>query len=105
MKKVERENWQIEMFSLVKKWQKGETSQKDFCIRHDIPLHVFYYWLKKHKQVRSSFDNGFVPVEISSVEDKRKEMGDLQIHYPNGVLLTLNEAASISRIKALIKAF
>ena len=102
MKKSERENWKREMFSLIKEWQTGEISQKDFCDRHDLSIHTFYYWLRKYKQAHSSSNNGFLPVEIGpSVRDTR---GEIQIHYPNGVLITLDKAVSVSRIRALIKA-
>jgi transposase-like protein len=103
MTKTERENWKQEMFSLIKKWQKSGITQKDFCDRHDITLHAFYYWLRKYKQVYKSSENGFVPVEIGPMENNFKRE-EIQIHYPNGVLITVDKAVSISRIKALIKA-
>ena len=105
MKKVEGENWKTEMFLLIKKWQKSGISQKDFCIHHDIPLHLFYYWLRKHRQALSSSGSGFVAVEISPSEDNRKVKEDIQIYYPNGVHLILSDNVSIPRIKALVKAY
>jgi len=102
MKKSERENWQREMFSLIKKWQEGEIGRKELCDRHDITLHAFYYWLRKYKQRHQSSENGFVPVEIEPMGNNSKE--EIQIHYPNGVLITLDKTVSLSRIKALIKA-
>jgi len=105
MTKVERENCKTEMFLLIKKWQKSGISQKDFCIHHDIPLHIFYYWLRKQRQTPSSTGSVFVPVEISPSEDNRKENEDIQIYYPNGVHLILSDKVSIPRIKALVKAY
>jgi len=102
MKKSERENWQREMFSLIRKWQNSGINQKDFCREHEITLHAFYYWLRKYKQAHQTTENGFVPVEIGTmVNNSRKE--EIQIHYPNGVLITLDKGVSLSRIKALIK--
>jgi len=101
MKKSERENWQREMFSLIGKWKKSGIRQKDFCDRHDISLHAFYYWLRKYKQNHQTSENGFVPVEIEPMGNNSKE--DIHIHYPNGVLITLDKTVSLSRIKALIK--
>jgi hypothetical protein len=102
MKKSERKNWRQEMFSLIKQWQTSGINQKDFCKQHDLSMHAFYYWLRKYKQTNTSSNDGFLPVEIvPPVNDTR---GDIQIHYPNGVLITLDKAVSISRIKALIKA-
>lgn len=101
MKKDERENWKQEMFSLIKKWKASGITQRDFCNRHDLSIPTFHYWLRKYKQIYHSSENGFVPVEISPATGIIKR--EIQIHYPNGVLLTLSDEASISRIKALIK--
>lgn len=102
MKKQERENWKQEMFSLIKKWKGSGINQADFCDQHDISLHTFYYWLRKYKQTNKSSENGFIPVEIGSPGNDTRE--EIQIHYPNGVMVTLDRAVSISRIRALIKA-
>jgi hypothetical protein len=101
MTKTERENWKQEMFSLIKKWKESGTNQKDFCDRHDITLHAFYYWLRKYKQANQYSENRFMPVEI--VPPGNDARGEIQIHYPNGVLITLDKSVSISRIRALIK--
>jgi transposase-like protein len=102
MKKPERENWQKEMFSLIRKWKESGINQKDFCRQHDLTLHAFYYWLRKYKQINVLSENGFLPVELRPpVSDTRE---DIQIRYPNGVLVILDKSISISRIRALIKA-
>ena len=103
MKKSERENWKREMFSLIRKWQNSGMNQKDFCIQHELTLHAFYYWLRKYKNLHQTSENGFVPVEIEPLGNNSKRE-EIQIHYPNGVLITLDKAVSFSRIKALIKA-
>jgi hypothetical protein len=92
MKKSERENWQQDMFSLIRKWQNSEINQKDFCNQHEITLHAFYYWLRKYKQAHARSENGFVLVEIEPLGN----------YYSNGVLIILDKAVSLSRIKALI---
>lgn len=101
MKKSERENWQREMFALIKNWQDSGINQRDFCKRHDITIYTFHYWLRKYKQEYSSSEKGFIPVEISPAETISQE--DIRIQYPNGVQLILGNSVSISRIKALIK--
>jgi len=91
MNKSERENLQREMFSLIKKWQRSGISQKNFCSQHDLSIHAF--WLRKYKQVNPSSENGFLPVEIGPSDNGSK--GKIQIHYSNGVLITLSEAVSL----------
>jgi len=90
------------MFSLIKKWHESGITQKEFCSQHDLSMHAFYYWLRKYKQANQSSENQFMPVEIRSPGNGA--WGEIQIHYPNGVLVTLDKAVSLSRIKALIKA-
>ena len=102
MTKSERKNWQEEMFSLIKKWKESGINQADFCKQHDLSLHAFYYWLRKYKQVNTTAENEFLPVEIKPPVNGNRE--DIKIHYPNGVLVSLDKSVSISRIRALIKA-
>lgn len=90
------------MFPLIKKWQASGISPKEFCNKHDLSFHIFYYWLRKYKQQQTSLRSGFIPVEVNPVEEPFKR--ELQILYPNGVQITLSDEVSIPRIKALINA-
>jgi len=102
MNKSERKNIQQQMFSLIRKWNDSRTSQKEFCKGHDLPLHIFHYWLRKYKQTSTPSENGFLPIDVTSAKPGLE--GDLRIHYPNGVMITLDKAVSTARIKALINA-
>ena len=101
MTKEERQNWQEEMFTLIRKWKKSGTNQKDFCRQHDISIHAFHYWQKKLRQKQSTPVPGFIPVE--TVPPTNESNGEIQIQYPNGVVVILDKAVSISRLRALIK--
>ena len=89
------------MFSLVRKWKQSGNNQKDFCDRHDISVHTLHYWLRKYKQSNSVLETGFLPVEIKPPVNESN--ADIQIHYPNGVMVTIDKSVSLSRIRALIK--
>ncbi|MBW1612694.1 MAG: hypothetical protein JRJ57_01695 [Deltaproteobacteria bacterium] len=102
MIKGERENWKQEMFSLIEKWNNSGIKQKDFCDRHDLSLPTFLYWLRKYRQAQSSAPGSFIQVDVDTPGNTSGE--DIQIHYPNGVTVSLDKRVSISRIKALIKA-
>ncbi len=93
------------MFSLIMKYEEINISARDFCQQYNLPEHIFYYWLRKYKKAQGPVEQGFIPVEIGSpvVPPVRDADGDIQIHFPNGVLITLDKSVSISRIKALIK--
>ena len=105
MNKTEREYHQREMFSLISNYEESNISAREFYNQHNRPEHVFYYWLRKYKEAHRPSEKGFLPVEISSPVSSQANdsRGDIQIHYPNGVLVTLDRSVSISKIKALIK--
>jgi len=94
------------MFSLIRKFKDSNMSARSFYRQHEVPEHIFYYWRRKYKAAHDSSEKGFLPVEIgpSVLPPSNDTRGDIQIHYPNGVQITLDKSVSISRIKALIKA-
>jgi transposase-like protein len=106
MNKEEQEDRQREMFSLIRDYQDSNMSARAFYRQHNLREHIFYYWRRKYKEAHGPSEQGFVPVEIGPrvlplMDEPR---GSVQIQYPNGVLVTLDQSVSISRIKALIKA-
>jgi len=103
MTKLERSSSQSEMFSLVSGWQESGLSQIDFCQQHDLAPHRFYYWLKKYKQNgTTSIRSSFLQVELETQESGTNN--EIQIQYPNGVIVTVGETVHISRLRALIRA-
>ena len=106
MNKPEREDRKRDMFSLIREYQDSNMSARAFYRQHNVPEHIFYYWRRKYREVNSPQEQGFVPLEIGPLvlPPANDIRGDIQIHYPNGVLVTLDQSVSISRIKALIKA-
>lgn len=101
-----KEEHRRDMFSLIMEYEKSNISARVFYRQHNLPEHIFYYWRRKYKAAHGPGEKGFLPVEIGApvllpANDTR---GDIQIHYPNGVQITLDQSVSISRIKALIKA-
>ena len=88
------------MFPLIEKWQASGINLKKFCNKHDLSVHIFYYWLRKYKQLETSSRTGFIPVDVNHIEESSKI--EVQILYPNGVQITLSDEVSIPRIKALM---
>jgi len=103
MAKVERENWQQEMYTLIRKWKRNGSCAQEFCDQHDLSIHTFYYWLSKFKREESS-KSGFIPVKIQGSLTGPEEKCEIRIEYPNGVLVLVDGSVKISRIKALITA-
>lgn len=87
------------MYALIEKSNQCNVSKKQFCQQEGIPLSVFYYWQKKYKQASQAPDKGFLPVGISS---KPQARGSIEITFPNGVILRLEEENDLEMICSLI---
>lgn len=106
MNRAEQVAHRQEMFSIIKQYLESDMSARDFYRQHNLTEHRFYYWRRKYMDHHHPSGKSFIPVEVNApahppINDAR---GDIQIHYPNGVQVTLDRSVSISRIKALIKA-
>ena len=64
-----------EMFPHIEAWKTSGLSQKAYCEQHQIILHVFYYWLSKHR-IKHQPDNekGFVPVKVLPAKSSAASM-------------------------------
>jgi transposase-like protein len=93
MKKQQRITRQEEMLSLIEQWQESGKTQQVFCQEHDITFSTFYYWLKRYR--RGIEESNFLPVEISSGSN-------IEIRYPDGIILQLPAAVKLSTLKQLL---
>jgi transposase-like protein len=93
MKKQDRITRQTDMLSLIEQWQESGKTQQAFCQEHDITFSTFYYWLKRYR--RGIDENSFLPVEISSGSN-------IEIRYPDGIVLQLPAAVKLSTLKQLL---
>lgn len=87
------------MFALVEEWQNGLYSQQEFCRQKKINFNKFQYWLKKFRGRKEINPVGFIPVNIST---PAKSPLNLEILYPNGVVLKVPFSADLNQIKGLI---
>jgi transposase-like protein len=93
MKKQDRITRQTDMLSLIEQWQESGKPQQVFCQEHDITFSTFYYWLKRYRRVIE--ESNFLPVEISSGSN-------IEIRYPDGIILQLPAAVKLSTLKQLL---
>jgi transposase-like protein len=93
MKKQDRITRQTDMLSLIEQWQESGKPQQVFCKEHDITFSTFYYWLKRYR--RGIEESNFLPVEISSGSN-------IEIRYPDGIILQLPAAVKLSTLKQLL---
>jgi hypothetical protein len=87
---------------------------KAFCAEHNIPQHIFYYWIKRvrnKKQVAPPQEtSSFVPVNVVSGTRKKvkEEMKTsisltMEIVCPNGITLKFYSPVNFLDLRSLIK--
>ena len=89
-----------EMISVIREWEQSGQSQKSFCQFRNIAHSKFYYWLRK-VQKGQSLENqtDFVAIRIRH----NKSAGNLDIQYPNGVIVKLHAPIDLVMVKSLLQ--
>ena len=87
---------QQEMFSHIESWQQNETTQKAYCLQHEINPWVFQYWLGKYRKAHC-LSEGFYPIHVNGQATE-----NIRIHYPNGVEVQLPAYTGLRILQALI---
>ena len=87
-----------EMYSIVESWKESGLSKKQFCNREGIATGTFYYWLDQYlgkglgkQQELRNFQ------EVLPVIEQQ-----LDICYPNGVMIKVPKDSSLSVLQQLI---
>jgi hypothetical protein len=89
-----------DMTEIIRQWEQSGQSQKSFCQSRNIAHSKFYYWLKKvrARQIPEN-QTDFIAVRI----DQARNTGDLDIQYPNGVILKLHTPIDLGMVRALLQ--
>ncbi len=72
-----------QMLNLVAEWRASGVSQQQFCKAKDLTLGKFSYWVAQSKPKANS---GFIALK----PDKRMRSDQVEIHYPNGVVIKVS---------------
>ena len=92
-----------EMFPLIREWERGSLSQKEFCTRHGIKPHVFRYWLRRYREegklVRQA-TGSFVSIEMA--EEVPGQEALVEVIYPDGTRLVFKERVSSEFLQGLL---
>ncbi len=99
-----RENDHKAMMAMIVQWQKSGLRQKDFYQQHNIPAHVFYYWLKCFRKQQGGkiikqlpHASSFIQLQPSQIAS----VNNIEIRLPNGIQIFLNSGVSVDYLKAL----
>lgn len=74
------------MFDIVEKWKQSGKSQSQFSSENGIPLHTFYYWVKKYRGTKESHQ-GFAPLIISGVPNDPVINPRVEIELNGGIIV------------------
>lgn len=90
-----------EMFPLMRSWEQSDLSPKDFCARHDMKPHIFWYWLRRYreKDQAASSQQNFIPIKMESGEEKSPFA---RIIYPDGTQLLIREQVDLKDLRSLL---
>ena len=100
------QRWKKEqIYPLLKKWKKSNQSKQDFCSLHGIKVSTFYYWLSKldGEKMDKKRQGEFIAVEVTN-STKRTKHASIELHYPNGVRLVIQELQDLSILPMLIQS-
>ena len=92
------ENNRQEKIAMIKRWQDGGLSQKDFCREEQIPYHIFHYWYKRVRAGENPVRKKFVkiPANHLALSECRAE-----VHFANGTRIVLHGNVKVSELKQL----
>ena len=109
-KQSKKQNTKERMYPLVEKWESSGQSKTAYCRDHGLNIHTFIYWHQKYKTEHDEGSPGtsdFVALELRSKAVKSKaEIGrttGIEIVYPNGVRLHLEDLVRADYIMGLVK--
>ena len=95
-----------EKFAFVKSCIESGMVKKLYCKEHGISSATFYNWHKKYRETELSNDEKFIPVVISSLAKQPEKTVakhiEIEISYPNGVRVKLNQEMDLPMLRSLI---
>jgi len=105
-----------EIKKIVEGWQHSGLTQKHYCERENIPIHLFKYWrgkrqgtVERKKSVAPPpVKKRFIALDLQNAPGKGDSSDLLQglaIEYPNGVKLHCPDGLEFTQMKALITLF
>lgn len=93
MKKAEQMKLHIETC------QSSGKSVTEYCSANGISKANYYYWHKKMQRERAS-GSSFLQIALPAFKPGSDSV--VRIHYPNGVIIELNNLANIALLKELV---
>jgi transposase-like protein len=101
-----REKTEKEKFDFVKSCIESGMVRKGYCKQHGVSLATFYNWQKKYRETELKTEDKFIPVLLSSPtkqpEQTISKHIEIEISYPNGVRVKINQEMDLPMLRSLI---
>ena len=101
-----REKTEKEKFAFVKSCIESGMVKKAYCKEHGVRSATFYNWHKKYRETELNTEEKFIPLVISSPAKQPEKIVakhiEIEISYPNGVRVKLNQEMDLPMLRSLI---
>lgn len=92
------------MLAHIEEWQATNVTQKVYSTEHNIPYHVFHYWLRVHRKVKivkrkQKQAPPFIKLKVPITPDNSSYA---ELLLPDGKRLLFHKPVSGEYLKALI---
>jgi hypothetical protein len=113
-----------EMFPLVENWLKSGLTQKQFCINHQLPVHILAYWVGRYRKsqpnkatadkaeattskatkkiLASEATPGFIRLSPPSASPAPTPTGNIEVVLPTGAIIRFSTTVPASYLTELL---
>jgi hypothetical protein len=94
-----------EMFPLVESWLQSGLTQQAFSLRHQLPVHVFVYWVGRYRKAQpapgdtsaSGDTPGFIRLSAPALS-----MTATEVAFPGGVVIRFSGLVPVAYLQELV---
>ena len=101
-----REKTEKEKIAILKSCMEKGSTRRSSCKEYGISLVTFYNWQKKYRETELKPDGEFIPLVIPAQKKEPEQTIskhiEIEISYPNGVRVKLNQAMDLPMLRSLI---
>jgi len=113
-----------EMFPLVESWLQSGLTQKQFCINHQLPVHILAYWVGRHRKSQpnkatadkaeattgkatkkimvSEATHGFIRLSPPPPSPAPPPTGNMEVVLPTGTIIRFSTTVPASYLSELL---
>jgi transposase-like protein len=97
-----------EKLKLVSGYSESGLTSGEFCKQHNLPSHIFYYWLKQVRMKKPApvvkEVSNFVPIKVVKQEKVKMNSGPVvELVCANGTTLKFYAPVNYAELRSLIK--